>query len=103
MPALRLRSGQAPAGIQCSRSLGNPLWTLFRQRANYAQSSYYMSGPRSAMENPPPHRDIFKSAVTGLDFTFMELFTKVFGLPDSKGDNRQGRVCAPARGKLASV
>src|SRR5438552_369605 len=25
MPALRLRSGQAPAGIQCSLSLGNPL------------------------------------------------------------------------------
>ena len=54
-------------------------------------------------KDPPPHRDIFKSAVTGLDFTFMELFTKVFGLPDSKGDNRQGRVCSPARGKLASV
>src|SRR5207247_524089 len=41
MPALRLRSGQAPAGIQCSLSLGNPLRTLLRQRANYAQSSDY--------------------------------------------------------------
>jgi len=36
MPALRLRSGQAPAGIQGLLSLGNPLRPLFRQRANYA-------------------------------------------------------------------
>src|SRR5438034_6831316 len=42
MPALRLRSGQAPAGIQRSLSLGNPLRTLLRQRANYAQSSTYL-------------------------------------------------------------
>ncbi len=42
MPALRLRSGQAPAGIQCSLSLGNPLPTLLTQRANYAQSSDYL-------------------------------------------------------------
>src|SRR2546426_8360161 len=34
----------AQAGIQCARSLGNPLRTLFRQRANYAQSSDYMRG-----------------------------------------------------------
>src|SRR5436309_5303631 len=39
IPALRLRSGQAPAGIQCSLSLGNPLRPLLRQQANYAQSS----------------------------------------------------------------
>ena len=31
MPALRLHSGQAPAGIQCSLSLRNPLRILFRQ------------------------------------------------------------------------
>src|SRR5205823_4563534 len=42
MPALRLRSGQAPAGIQCSLSLGSPLRTLLRQRANYTQSSPYI-------------------------------------------------------------
>jgi len=29
----------AQAGIQCSLSLGNPLRTLLRQQANYAQSS----------------------------------------------------------------
>src|SRR5882724_6724495 len=39
MPALRLRSGQAPAGIQCACSLGTRLRPLLRQRANYAQSS----------------------------------------------------------------
>ena len=39
MPALRLRSGQAPAGIQGSLSLGNLLRTVLRQRAHYAQSS----------------------------------------------------------------
>src|SRR6266567_3922130 len=44
MPALRLRSGQAPAGIQWSLSLGNPLRTLLRRRANYAQSSTYIGG-----------------------------------------------------------
>ena len=42
MPALRLRSGQAPAGIQGSLSLGNLLRTVLRQRANYAQSSTYL-------------------------------------------------------------
>src|SRR5438093_13100691 len=39
MPALQLRSGQAPVGILCSLSLGNSLRLLFRQQANYAQSS----------------------------------------------------------------
>src|SRR5204862_5874313 len=46
MPALRLHSGQAPAGIQCSLSLGNPLRTLLRQRANYAQASNNLSLPK---------------------------------------------------------
>ena len=32
----------AYAGIQCSLSLGNPLPTLLKQRANYAQSSDYL-------------------------------------------------------------
>ncbi len=44
MPALRLRSGQAPAGIQWSPSLETPLRPLFRQRANYAQSSLHLAG-----------------------------------------------------------
>ena len=45
MPALRLRSGQAPAGIQCSLSLRNPLRILFRQQANKEAAQRLPVGP----------------------------------------------------------
>ena len=43
-------------GIQCSCSLGNPLRTLLRQRANYTQSSFYLACYCSnCLAAPLPH------------------------------------------------
>jgi hypothetical protein len=56
--------------------------------------------PAKAGIQPSALKEVFGQL---LDFPFAHELADILSLPDSQGDNRQGRVWRPSRGKLASV
>src|ERR1043166_3508261 len=104
MPALQLRSGQAPVGIQYSLSLGNSLWLLFRQQTNYAQSSANSRSEEPALQ-PQVVLPLGGQRLPDLPDHFFGRAAGGLGEPDlaaqghERGGKNQGRafVLAPAR------